>query len=232
MAKLTIDKEHMMKTIYLLILSLSLLSGCGVPQSALDDANKKIADLEAKLELEKAKQVVTTSSESAAENKPSPDTKLTSDVQEIASNSQWSYDQQEDKMTGGTTYLASVVSTNTVNFSSPYNGIQNARLTLRSDVKYGKDVIFRIEKGQILCNSYDSCTVLVRFDDEKPTQYSATPPSDNSSETIFISNYGKFVDKIRKAKLVRISPTVYQEGSPVFEFDVHGFEQNKFKPSK
>lgn len=75
-------------------------------------------------------------------------------------------------------------------------------------------------------------TLLVRFDDEKPTQYSATPPADNSSETIFISNYGKFVEKICKAKLVRISPTVYQEGLPVFEFDVHGFEQNKFKSSK
>lgn len=105
-------------------------------------------------------------------------------------------------------------------------------LLLRNDPKYGKDVIFRIEKGQILCNSYEGCNVLIRFDDEKPVTYSANPPTDNSSEVIFISNYTKFLNNLRNAKVLRISPTIYKEGSPVFEFNVSGFDIEKYKPKE
>jgi hypothetical protein len=42
----------------------------------------------------------------------------------------------------------------------------------------------------------------------------------------------KFVEKLLKAKQVRISTNIYQQGSPVFEFDVSGFNQEKYKPKK
>ena len=150
----------------------------------------------------------------------------------IPEGQQWIYSQDEDKMSSGITYHASVLSSNTVNFDFPYSGEQHARLTLRIDPRYGKDVIFHIEKGQILCHSYEDCNVLVRFDDGKAITFTAGGAADNSTETIFIRNYGKFVDKLQKAKLVRISTNIYQEGAPVFEFDISGFDKNKFKPGK
>lgn len=150
----------------------------------------------------------------------------------VVPGSQWSYSQVADAMSKGTTYHATVSSTNTVEFDFPYAGTQHATLNLRDDPHYGKDVIFRIERGQILCNSYEDCTVLVRFDDEKATNYSAVGAADNSTETIFIRNYGRFVEKILKAKRVRISTNIYQQGAPVFEFDVSGFDLNKYKPKK
>ena len=213
-----------MKLILLSALSLLLLTSCDAPESELDVANKKIVELELKLEQEKAKNLASAPVKSTSLESP--------EVKDSSLNNQWEYNQKEDSMTGGVTYFATVSSTNTVNFSFPYNGEQHARLTFRNDPKYGKDILFRIEKGQILCESYDSCTVLVRFDDEKPTTYSASTPADNSTETVFISNYEKFMEKIRKAKMVRVSPTVYQEGAPVFEFDVRGFDEDKFKPKK
>lgn len=145
-------------------------------------------------------------------------------------SSQWSYEQESDPMSSGTIYRAMISSTNTVEFDFPYDGIQRGTLYLRDKPNQGKDVIFKIEKGQILCPSYDNCTVLVRFDDDKATNYSAVGPNDDSSETIFIRNYNKFVEKLLKANRVRISVNIYQQGSPVFEFDVNGFDQNKFKP--
>lgn len=144
----------------------------------------------------------------------------------------WQYSQNEDPMTGKTTYHASVLSTNTVEFKFPYQGAQNGQLSLRIDPKYGQDVIFSIEKGQILCHSYEDCTVMVRFDDEKPISFSAAGAADNSTETIFIRNYKKFVDKLSKVKRVRISMSIHQEGNPVFEFDVAGFDPNKLKLTK
>jgi hypothetical protein len=146
--------------------------------------------------------------------------------------SQWSYDQDDDQMSKGTIYRAYVSSSNTVNFDSPYDGEQHATLTLRSGPRYGKDIIFQIEKGQFLCPSYEACAVLVRFDDEEAVTYSGIGPSDNSTVTIFIRNYSRFVEKMLKAKRVRIAANIYQQGAPVFDFDVSGFDQDRYKVSK
>lgn len=221
--------ERNMKTVALSILSLFLLSAC-TPNSELDEAKKTIIELQSQLEIEKAKNK-TASSPVVPVSDPKPTVASKPDT-ESTIGTQWIYDQAEDKMSGGTTFHARVLSTNTVEFGFPYAGIQNATLHLRIDPKYGKDAIFRIAKGQILCNFYQDCTVLVRFDDEKPVNYSAIGAADNSSETIFIHNYGKFVEKLLKAKQVRISTNIYQQGAPVFEFDVGGFSQDKFKPKK
>lgn len=145
---------------------------------------------------------------------------------------QWHYSQDEDPMAKGTAYHAAVLSTNTVNFTFPYSGPQHATLALRTHPRYGKDVIFRIERGQLLCRSYEDCTILVRFDDGKAQSFSAVGAADNSTETIFIRNYSRFVASMQKAKTVRISVEVYQQGAPVFEFDVSGFDAARYKPAK
>ena len=145
--------------------------------------------------------------------------------------SQWSYHQSEDAMSKGAIYQALVSSSNTVNFSFPYAGAQKAELILRTHPRYGKDLVFRIERGQILCRSYEDCAVLVRFDDEQAVNYAATGAADNSTETIFIRDYARFAKKMLKAQRVRIAANIYQEGAPVFEFDVRGFDQNKYRPN-
>lgn len=117
-----------------------------------------------------------------------------------------------------------------VKFDFPYSGKQHATLTLRTHPRHGKDIILTIEKGQFLCHSYENCIALVRFDDQKASNYSAIGPADNSTETIFIRTYSRFVGNMLKSQRVRISANVYQEGSPVFEFDVSDFDQNKYKP--
>lgn len=142
---------------------------------------------------------------------------------------QWNYSHDADPMGNGTTHFAQVLSSNTVTFDSPYDGPQHGLLTLRTHPRHGKDVILAIERGQILCRSYEDCNILVRFDDGKAATYSAVGPADNSTESVFIRNYPRFVAGMLKAKRVRISVEIYQEGSPVFEFDVTGFDEGKYK---
>lgn len=144
----------------------------------------------------------------------------------------WNYFQNDDLMSKGKTYYATISSSNSVQFGFPYSGKQKGRLVFRTDPKHGKDVMFSIERGQILCPSYDGCKVLVRFDEENASTYKANPPSDNSSETIFIQNYSQFIGKLMKSDRVRLSMDIYQEGSPVFEFDISGFDVDKYLPNK
>ncbi|CAM2762230.1 MULTISPECIES: hypothetical protein [Janthinobacterium] len=222
-----------MKTTTLSVITAALLSlgACSpkTPNAELDAANKKIAALEAELALEKAKNAPVPVAGAAAS---APVASAAAVAETVVTGKQWNYDVSEDKMDGGTTYFANVYSTNSVNFDFPYSGLQNAKLTLRAGYRQGKDVIFSIRKGQILCPSYQDCTVLVRFDDEKPVNYSAVAPADNSSDTIFLRNYEKFLGKLQKAKRVRIAVDIFQEGAPVFEFDVSGFDRQQYQPKK
>lgn len=130
-------------------------------------------------------------------------------------------------MTGAVSHSAAVQSENTLEFDFPYQGAQHAMLLVRRHPRFGRDVIFSIEKGQLLCTSYEGCTVLVRFDKGDPQSFSANPPADHSTESLFIQNYDRFVSKMRAAKTVRISPKVYQQGNVVFTFDVSGFDVKK-----
>jgi hypothetical protein len=145
---------------------------------------------------------------------------------------QWAYRREEDEMSKGSNSFATVKSTNQVEFGFPYAGKQNGTLLLRTHVRHGKDVLFSIERGQLLCPSYQGCKVLVRFDDGEARKFSAAGPSDNSSEVLFIQDYSTFVGAMLKAKKVRISPEIFQQGSPVFEFDVSGFDVEKYKGTK
>ncbi len=148
----------------------------------------------------------------------------------LTSGSQWYYSQNEEKISSGNSYNAIVLSSNQVDFKFPYNGVQNATLHLRSSSKLGKHLIFSLEKGRILCNTSDGCSLLVRFDNEKATDYLASASADKSDGIIFINDYSKFVEKMMKAKRVYISTNIYQQGTPVFEFDISGFDNDKYNP--
>ncbi len=202
------------------------LSACN-PNTDLEEANKKIAKLQSEIKVLKEKNAQGQKN-ATNESKLEKITNIKTDEPKIDSN--WRYSQKEDQMTGTKTYFAAVNSSNEVEFKSPYNGKQRGKLLLRDSQRNGKEVIFAIEKGQILCRSYNNCSVLVRFDEEKPVRFSATEAADYSTETIFIDGVKRFVDKLIKAKTIRISVEVYQQGSPIFSFDVQDLDLEKFKP--
>lgn len=196
----------------------------------LEQANQRIAALESQLARVQAAAPVV-SAAPAAQPPMAPAAAAPTPVEQPvpATGQQWSYEVSEEKMTGGKRTIASVESINTVEFDFPYSGPQNGCLTLRTDPRYGKDVLFRLEKGQILCPSYEGCAVHVRFDDEKPSNFSASGAADHSSNVVFLDDYNRFLVKLRKAKRVRLAVNIYQQGTPVFEFDVSGFDFDKYQ---
>lgn len=142
---------------------------------------------------------------------------------------QWSYSRHKDPMTGGDSVQAAVHSTNAHDLGFPYSGVQRARLVVRRHPQHGSDIIFSIERGQLLCSTYGDCPVRLRFDEAAPRTLKGNEPADHSTETIFIPGYRDFVTRLSKAKTLLVEINVYQRGAPTWEFDVEGFDPEKMK---
>ncbi len=134
--------------------------------------------------------------------------------------SQWSYGTNTDEMTEKLSYSASFSSTNIVELDLPYCEPQSGTLIVRRHPRHGLDEIFRLERGQLPCSSYDGCSVMVRFDEKEAVTYSASPPEDNSTEILFIRNEQRFLTHLKAAKRLRVPPKIYQNGGLVINFDV------------
>lgn len=141
----------------------------------------------------------------------------------------WHYSVSEDPMTSRKARYATIKSENTVNFGFPYEGPQRGELTLRDHPSYGKNALFSIDEGQILCTSYDDCHVRIRFDEGVAERWRAIGPSDNSTTVIFLRNEARFLQKLRSAKVIRLQIPIYQQGEPMFEFHVGGFSNARYQ---
>lgn len=187
--------------------------------SGSPEAGKAALRLEA---LEKAVQLA-----KAEERRRELKAKEAEAVRELAEK--WMYLKVSDSMSSRKGVSARIRSDNAVNFSFPYQSAQQATLELREHPRHGRDVIFRIEKGQLMCHSYSDCNLLIRFDEGRAEQWKGNESADHDTTTIFIGNYPRFLQKLKTAKKVRIHVGVFQQGSPTFEFSVSGFDEKRYK---
>ena len=186
----------------------------GTPEA--DTAAKQIPELQATIERIQVAERVRVAEETAA-----------AEARGLAAK--WTYHIEEDAMTSRKAKFASIYSENSVEFGFPYQGPQRGTLTIRDHPSYGHDVYLSIERGQILCQSYEDCEIKVRFDEREPESWGASASSDHSTTIIFLRNEARFTRKMRAAKVVRIQIPVYQEGQQVFEFVVGGFDYSRYQ---
>jgi hypothetical protein len=86
------------------------------------------------------------------------------------------------------------------------------------------NAFIELDKGQILCRSYEDCVLSVRFDEDSPVQLSAVGAADLSTETVFFRNASKFASRLKRAKHVIVELPMYQDGNRTWEFNVEGFK--------
>lgn len=160
----------------------------------------------------------TNSTESSPIDSASPaNLVVASEIQKEKSS--WEYSKDLDKISGKMTSSASSDSLNSHQLNFPYAGGTTGSLIIRKHPRYGNDVIFSINKGQILCGIHE-CTVTIKFDNRPPKTYTAVPPSDHSSTYLFIKPTAKLKKEISQAQSVTIEVEFYQSGSRTFEFKV------------
>ncbi len=111
-----------------------------------------------------------------------------------------------------------------VRLQSPYSDVA-ARLCVRQSPQHGLDVyVALLGDGQIICRSYNNCSVNIRFGDGEQQSFSATDAADGSSNIIFVTNAQRFVTGVKGAPVTRIQLTFYQAGVQVVEFNTSGLE--------
>lgn len=150
---------------------------------------------------------------------------LTADAKAIEgaqASTTWDYTTTSDPMSDEKTQLACVQSTNSIYLDAPYEET-GARLCLRNSPQFGRDAYVSLNKdGQILCRSYESCLIRIRFDKQPADPWSAIGPSDGSSDMVFIEDRENFERNVRTAKVTNIQLEFYQNGMQAFTFNTAG----------
>lgn len=147
-----------------------------------------------------------------------------------AAQADWQYTERTDPMTSKRTLFAVLESNNSLSLDFPYRGENHGQLTVRQHPKWGLDVIFQVEKGQIMCSSFRGCGITVRFDDSPPVRFDANESADHDSKVIFLSNEGRFISAASKAKRILVQVNMFQNGAPILEF--HSSKPLEWKPRK
>ncbi len=99
----------------------------------------------------------------------------------------------------GKNEIASVLSENTINLPSPYEGEQKATLSLRRLNDGDNEIVIHIDKGQIICD-IALCSVLFKIDDAKPFGMRFNHPKDGSSNVIIGDLHAKDIKTLKKQK--------------------------------
>lgn len=147
----------------------------------------------------------------------------------------WTYQEYQDKMTGQTSKEASITSDNSLSLDFPYKGINHAHLTVRQHPKYGLDVILQIDKGQIICSSYQGCPIEVKFDNAQPIRFNGIGSADHDRRVAFLQSEKKFINQATKAKKILVQVNLYKAGAPVLEFSTNeplAWQVTTAKPKK
>ncbi|AGB78348.1 hypothetical protein D782_2374 [Enterobacteriaceae bacterium strain FGI 57] len=118
----------------------------------------------------------------------------------------------------GKNEIASVLSENTINLPSPYEGEQKATLSLRRLNDGDNEIVIHIDKGQIICD-IALCSVLFKIDDAKPFGMRFNHPKDGSSNVIIGDLHAKDIKTLKKAKKIKVELTIHQGGEHVFTFN-------------
>lgn len=165
----------------------------------------------------------------AAQNATSDVSGVRKDVEEkddsgpALSRSKWSYNVQKDEMRGTESRYAELTSENEVDLDFPY-GRQSGRLTLRKNPESGLNVMFSVESGQILCNSFSNSRVSVKFDDGPIQSMGCTDSSDGSNNVAFFTNESKMLAGLRTAKRTVVEAEFFQMGRQQFVFESAGLD--------
>lgn len=141
----------------------------------------------------------------------------------VSDKPSWSVRTSKDAMTDIESTHIMLRSVNSAAFDFPYRVPGGSYLTMTVRKKPGDmDVIFRIDKGQMLCSSLE-CKFTLRIDDKPVQTWTGVPSATHSSELMFVRDAVAFERLILNGGKIRVGIEFYKEGTRVFEFDPEGY---------
>lgn len=131
----------------------------------------------------------------------------------------WDYTETVDQMRNSTTYLASSVSSNSVDLGFPYSGGTKLSIAIRHTPSEGNEVMIITDNGQLWCE-YQNCNMSVKFDNNPIEKYSLSDAAAGASETKFVTKSSDFINKLKQSDKAVIEIGFYDNGKQQFTFDV------------
>lgn len=127
----------------------------------------------------------------------------------------WNYSTDTDAMTSKVSYFAQTTSVNELSLNSPYDGFNQAHLTIRK--RRGlQDAVLEVDKGQFIAGVYGT-NVKIRFDKRPPMTFYCEKSTDYSPKILFIESTD-FINQVKRSKKVLIEATFYEAGEQQMEF--------------
>jgi RNA polymerase subunit RPABC4/transcription elongation factor Spt4 len=137
--------------------------------------------------------------------------------------SRWTYDTSRDEVRNAEIKTANLLSDNQIQLSAPYDGGTKAQILIRRHPEYGVDVMIKASPSQIICDSYDGCSIDINIDG-KTQKLRMLKPADYDSELLFVSNGPSLVRKLKVSKKVVLELPFYSNGNGQFQFTTLGLE--------
>lgn len=135
----------------------------------------------------------------------------------------WQYSTVSDEMTGKASKIASLKSKSILLLEFPYQGTQQATLTLRQHPRHGFDSVVSIERGQLQCGIGDGCKLSVRFDDTTES-WTFIEPQSHDTTILFLRDGKAFARRVQASKVVRIELKFFRQAPSVVVFDTAGLK--------
>lgn len=136
----------------------------------------------------------------------------------------WVYDVLTDPMVDKRGHSACVRSDDQVQLQPPYSPV-GAHLCISQRPKGQVYVLLTLDgDGQILCRSYETCSVHLRLDNGPMRTISGIGPSDGSTNAVFLLGTGKLIPQIKASSVTRIELEYYQAGQQALTFKTAGLE--------
>ena len=139
-------------------------------------------------------------------------------------NINWQYNSDTDAL-GHRTLSACTESLNSISLHWPY-GETKAILCVQNRSGRRYMYLHTQEKSQMLCSSYEGCSVAVRYDSASAGRATFFEPSDYDSSYLLARG---MPTRLPASKQMVIAPTFYQDGQQEFIFDTHGLDLAKLR---
>ncbi|MDB4905079.1 MAG: hypothetical protein JWQ63_4360 [Mucilaginibacter sp.] len=136
----------------------------------------------------------------------------------------WKYSEHIDQKTSKSIYVATLTSSNKLNFKFPYDGGQAGIIEV-DNINGHNQVLLSVTKGQFATGE-NGMNITIKFDDKKPKMFRCGNMPSGQSDEIYIDADKRFITKVKQAKVILIQAAFYDEVDKVIEFDVSGFDWN------
>lgn len=134
----------------------------------------------------------------------------------------WEYRTETNSM-GDEQKFYSVSSTDLVYLDFPYEGGSSGTITIRKKNGRIDAIMFLVSQGQIH-TEYEGNYFRIRFDEEKPVNWSMSESATGSSDIMFFDNETALLNKIKKSKKVALEVPFYQNGCKHFVFNTENLK--------